>query len=267
MTTQPTEGRVRPNRAKRKLAAGEPVICAIGLDSLDLVEQFGAAGLTDLAWIDLEHGPWDWADLANFSRACDLWRVTSQARVQRNEAQEILRVLEQGIQSVIVPHVRDESDAARAIDATFFTPRGARGAGLSRQSYGVTGYFEQANDEVMLGLMIEDIKAIENIAEIIAFDDVDYFFIAPGDLSLSMGPEYAGKPHHPDVRAVIHEAIQAIVAAGRTAGTVVSDQTVNEYLELGVRFLLYSPLPYLFSGAQRFRTAVDAHRRQEPDLT
>jgi hypothetical protein len=80
-----------------------------------------------------EHGPWNWADLANFSRACDLWGVTSQARVQRNEAHEIFRVLKQGIQSVIVPQVRDRSDAIRAIDATFFTPKGARGAGLSRQ--------------------------------------------------------------------------------------------------------------------------------------
>jgi 4-hydroxy-2-oxoheptanedioate aldolase len=263
---QPTEGRVRPNHAKHKLAAGEPVICAIGLDSFDLVEQFGAADLADVVWIDLEHGPWNWAELANFSRACDLWGVTSQARVQRNEAQEILRVLEQGIQSVIVPHVRDRSEAIRAIDATFFTPKGTRGAGLSRQSYGATGYFEQANDEVMLGLMIEDIKAIENLEEIIALDDIDYFFIAPGDLSHSMGPEYAGKQHDPDVRGVINDAIQAIVAAGRTAGTVVSDETVNDYLDLGVRFLLYSPLPYLFSGAQRFRTAVEAYRGQQPEL-
>ena len=160
-----------------------------------------------------------------------------------------------------------DAAAARAIDATFFTPSGARGAGLSRQSYGVTGYFERANNEVMLGLMIEDLRAIENLEEIIAFDAVDYFFIAPGDLSQSMGPDYAGKPHDPDVRAVIRDAIQAIVAAGRTAGTVVSDETVNEYLELGVRFLLYSPLPYLFSGAQRFRTTVHAYRGQEPELT
>ena len=253
-------GRMRPNHAKRKLAAGEPVICAAGLDSLDLVEQFGAAGLADLVWVDLEHGPWSWADLSNFSRACDLWGMTSQARVQRNEAQEILRVLDQGIQSVIVPHVRNGSDAARAIGAAFFTPKGSRGAGLSRQSYGVTGYLEQANDQVMLGLMIEDIGAIENLEEIIAFDDVDYFFVAPGDLSHSMGAKYAGKPHDSDVRSVIHDAIRAIVAAGRRAGTVVSDETVNEYLELGARFLLYSPLPYLFSGARRFRTAVSAYR-------
>jgi 2-keto-3-deoxy-L-rhamnonate aldolase RhmA len=82
-----------------------------------------------------------------------------------------------------------------------------------------------------------------------------------------MGPEYAGKPHDPHVRAVIDDAIQAIVAAGRTAGTVVSDETVNDYLELGVRLLLYSPLPYLFSGAQRFRTTVDAHRGQSSELT
>jgi 4-hydroxy-2-oxoheptanedioate aldolase len=259
------EGRVRPNQAKRKLAAGEPVICAFGLDTLDLVEQFGAAGLTDVAWIDLEHGPWNWADLANFSRACDLWGITSQARVQRNEPQEILRVLDQGIQSIIVPHVRNRSDAARAIDATFFTPKGSRGAGLSRQSYGVTEYFEHANNEVMLGLMIEDIQAIESIEEIIAFDGVDYFFIAPGDLSHSMGPRYAGNPNHPDVRAVIRDGIKAIATAGRRAGTIVSDETLNDYLDLGARFLLYSPLHHLFTGARRFRAAVDAYGEEAPN--
>jgi 4-hydroxy-2-oxoheptanedioate aldolase len=247
---------VRANNAKRKLADGEPVICAGGIEDPDLVEQFGAAGLTDVAWLELEHGRWSWGDLAPFARACDLWGITSQVRVQRNDPAELTRALDQGVQSVIVPHVRSAADAERAVAGAFFAPVGLRGMGLSRQSYGVDDWFERANDEVMLGLILEDVEAIDSLDEILRVPGVDYFFVAPFDLSQSMGPQYAGKPGHPDVQRVVRDTIAAIAAAGRAPGALVSEETVAEFLELGARFLLYSPLPYLFAGARRFRDLV-----------
>jgi 2-keto-3-deoxy-L-rhamnonate aldolase RhmA len=247
---------MRTNVAKRKLAAGEPVICAGGIEDPDLVEQFGAAGLTDVAWLELEHGRWTWADLAPFSRACDLWGITSQVRVQRNDPAEIMRALDQGIQAVIVPHVKTVADAERAVSGAFYAPLGLRGMGLSRQSYGVDDYFAHANDDVMLGLILEDVEAIERLEDIVRVPHVDYFFVAPFDLSQSMGPAYAGKPDHPDVQRVVADAIAAIASAGRAPGALVSEDNVAEQLELGARFLLYSPLPYLFEGARRFRDRV-----------
>jgi 4-hydroxy-2-oxoheptanedioate aldolase len=61
-------------------------------------------------------------------------------------------------------------------------------------------------------------------------------FIGPADLSASLG--YRGKPGHPEVQAAIEDAIKRIVASGKAAGTLVSDNDLaRRYLELGCTFV------------------------------
>ena len=48
-------------------------------------------------------------------------------------------------------------------------------------------YYERANEEVLLVLQLEHVKAIENADEILSVPGVDAFFIGPNDLLKSMG--------------------------------------------------------------------------------
>src|SRR5207244_12708586 len=129
------------------------------------------------------------------------------------------------------PHVSTKAEAAQVVQSAKFGPIGLRGMYGSRRSYGVTDYFQKANEETLTCVLIEEKEAIDNLAEILTVDHIDVFFVAPSDLAQTMG--YTGQPNHPEVRAVIDGAIRQIAAAGRTAGALVSDESLDHYLGLG----------------------------------
>ena len=225
---------LRPNKIKHKLMQGEVATMVTGYMTPDLVEFFGQIGF-DGAWMEAEHGPVDFGDIADYTRACDLWGMTSVVRINLNLPGVVYRTLDQGAQAIVVPHV-DTADEARAVvDAAKFHPIGSRGSYTSRQGLGVDNYFAKANDETMVIVLIEDTVAIGNLAEILTVDDIDVFYVPPSDLAQSMG--YPGQPTHPDVLATIDRAIAQIVDAGRVAGALVNDSTVESYIAKGTRFV------------------------------
>jgi len=83
------------------------------------------------------------------------------------------------------------------------------------------------------------------------------FFVAPNDLSQTMG--YLGNQEHPDVQNKISETLDKIVKSGRTAGTLVNDNNVDKYLDLGVNFLATSWNAWAMQGAKAFVNKVASH--------
>jgi len=162
----------------------------------------------------------------------------------------IYRTLDQGAQAIVVPHVNTAEEARAVVEASKFTPVGARGSYTSRQGIGVDDYFTLANDETMAIVLIEDIAAINNLDDILKVDHIDVFFVARTDLPQSMG--FVGQPAHPEVDRTVDRAIEQIVAADRVPGTIVTSATVAEYVEKGVRFLNVNYTPWLKSGAEDF---------------
>jgi 4-hydroxy-2-oxoheptanedioate aldolase len=231
---------------KNKLERGEAATIVTGEMTPDLVEVFGSLGF-DGIWIEGEHGPIDFAEIGAYTRAADLWGMTSVVRVNLNLPGVIYRTLDQGAQAIVVPHINTAKEAQAVADASNFSPIGARGTWLSRQGIGVDDYFTTANDETMAIILIEDIVAVNNLDEILKVDHIDVFFVARSDLAQSMG--IAGQPAHHEVDAVVDRSIEQIVAAGRVAGTIVTDATAASYIEKGVRFLNVNYTPWLMSAA------------------
>jgi 4-hydroxy-2-oxoheptanedioate aldolase len=81
-------------------------------------------------------------------------------------------------------------------------------------------------------------------------DGIDVFWVVPGDLAQSMG--YTGQVNHPDVRAVMDKAIADIVKAGRHAGTLVNDDTIEDAIAKGVSMVSVSWTNWLAAGARAF---------------
>lgn len=238
---------IRPNRVKQKLAAGEAVLSVSGLDTPDLIDLLGPVGL-DAVWIEAEHGPVDFGQIPNLTRACDLWGITSIVRVNALDYGPIYRTLDLGAQGICVPHIDTAEDARRFVEAAKFAPIGRRGMYPSRQSYGVEDYLQIANDHTLLVALIEDIRAVQNLDAILEVDHIDVFFVAPGDLAASMGR--IGQPTHPEVREVVESSLKRIMAAGRTAGTtLVNNQNAEHYAAMGVRFLAATAQPWIAAGA------------------
>ena len=249
---------LRQNAVKHKLQRGETVSIISGHNTPDIAEFLGTLRF-DGVWIETEHGPIDFADIPNFTRACDLWGMTSVVRVNLNLPGVIYRTFDVGAQGVVVPHVNTADEARAVVDAAKFAPIGSRGNFTSRQGFGVEGYVNKANDETLVVVLIEDIVAIRNLAEILTVDHIDVFFVAPGDLAQTMG--FLGQANHPEVLRTVHKAIDQITGAGRVAGALVNDSNAEDFAGRGARFLLTGWDQWVSTGARSFLQKVASASR------
>ena len=240
---------IRTNKVKQKLQNGEVATIISGLQSSDIIDFLGPSGF-DGAWIECEHGSVDWDSLGDMTRACDLWDMASITRVNSNDPGLITRTLDRGSMGIVVPHVNTKEAAEQAAQSTKYAPLGYRGMFGGRQSFGVGDYFDQANDQTMVVVLLEEIEALENLDEILTVPDIDVFFVAPSDLSQTMG--HIGNAEHPDVQKAIDEAIAKIVAAGKVPGTLVNDGNVEAWAQKGVKFLMTSWNGWVARGAADF---------------
>jgi len=244
---------LRPNRAKQRLAAGETVCCVSGLTDPEDIDRFGPAGF-DAVWLEGEHGPVDFRDIGDLSRACDLWGMTSIMRINQNEQAIVYRALDRGVQGIVVPHVNTRAEAENVVAGGKFSPAGQRGLFTSRQGYGVENYFDSANNHTMLIVLIEDIIAVNNLDEILEVDNIDVFFVAPSDLAASMN--LIGQFDHPDVVSTRENALRKIAESGRVAGTLTDSGNVAHFTDMGVRFVMTSVGAWIDSGAADFKSAA-----------
>ena len=81
------------------------------------------------------------------------------------------------------------------------------------------------------------------------------FFVAPSDLATSMG--HIGNHNHPDVQNTIDSALARIQDAGRVAGTMTTDDTVEKYVKAGVQFLLIGVWGWISSGASQYKLCAE----------
>jgi 4-hydroxy-2-oxoheptanedioate aldolase len=120
-----------------------------------------------------------------------------------------------------------------------YGPHGIRGmAGMTRATrYGqVEDYFTTAEQELCLIVQVETVTGIGNLADTARTDGVDGVFIGPADLSASMG--LVGQMEHPEVDAVICDAIRKLVEMGVPAGVMaLNPDTAKRYISLGASFV------------------------------
>jgi len=244
----------RPHiQIKQKLARSEPVVVLSGHHTTDMIDFLGPLG-PDGIWIETEHGPVSWEQIGDMARACDLWDMASITRVPANEPWIITRTLDRGTSGITVPHVSTKAAAEQVVQSAKFGPIGQRGMYGSRRSYGVDAPFQHANEETFIVVLIEEQEAVQNLAEILTVDHIDVFFVAPSDLAQTMG--HTGNNEHPEVQATIDHALKQIIDAGKTAGTLVTDQNVEHYLDLGVRFIYTAWTSWAARGLRQFQATV-----------
>ena len=243
----------RRNNLKDKLAEGQVTVTISGNLNSEMVDFLGPLGF-DGIWIECEHGGVTWDQLGDMTRACDLWGVTPITRVNANEPWLITRTLDRGSMGIVTPHVNNRTAAEKAAQSAKYAPLGYRGMFGGRQSYGASDYFQAANDQSMVIVLLEEVEALQNLDEILKVDDIDVFFVAPSDLAQTMG--HLGNPGHPEVQAAIDAAIARIVDSGRTAGTLVNDANASEYVEKGVRFLMTSFNAWIIRSSAEFMARI-----------
>ena len=102
--------------------------------------------------------------------------------------------------------------------------------------------------------MIESVTAVENLDSILEVEDIDVFFVGPGDMSGSMGLH--GQMKHPDVLEKCDYAFSKISEAGRCAGTLADYENTPDLISKGVTFLYLHVNHLLAKGAREFNNLV-----------
>lgn len=208
------------NILKEKLAQGkQPLGTFVGTASPAVVECLGCAGL-DFVILDNEHSPVEAETTAAMVRAAELRNVTPLARVREISRPAILKLLDVGVQGLIVPDVRSAEDVRRVVDYAKYAPVGRRGFCPSRKDgwgtdpqCGVLDTMAHFNQETLVIPQCETAEALSDIETIAAMDGVDGIFIGPFDLSISMG--MPGDFENPQFRAALARILSACRAAGK----------------------------------------------------
>jgi 4-hydroxy-2-oxoheptanedioate aldolase len=152
----------------------------------------------------------------------------------------IKQLLDAGAQSLLIPMVDNREQAEMLVKAVRYPPRGIRGvgAGSARASHFgyITDYAVTADEEILLILQVESLKAVDAIDDIASVDGVDCVFIGPADLSADMG--FLGNPFAPEVQTVIEDAIKRILKHGKAVGVYMANPDyAKRYIELGATFI------------------------------
>ena len=244
---------MRANKVKEKLNNGERAYIAAGNAHASDIDAFGHAAIEsgiDGIWLEGEHGLVGPNNIGDMTRACDLWGLTSVVRINENSQGQIYRTLDLGAQGIVVPHVNTKKEAENVVAGGKFAPIGQRGMTTSRQGYGVPNFLKIANDKSLLVILIEDIVAYNNLDSILEVDDIDVFFVAPGDFAQSMG--YTSDMGNKEVTNTIDTALKKIIDAGKTAGTMCNLSNTNKFARMGVQFLFAGTGEWMANGAKQF---------------
>ncbi len=234
----------RSNRLQRALEDG-----GVALGILEntynptLVEFYGDLGL-DFVWIDLEHAgpsPWDGDRLEDLLRAADVTETELLVRLPEPDPGMIRKALDAGVRSLFVSRIETADEVRQALEASRFEydgDPGRRGFASPRASRWGTAddYAGTEDDEIVLGVTIENPTAVDNIDDILAVPELGFVFAGPLDLAVSTG--HPGEPTHEDVEQHVDRIREAALEADVPLGGLgFGMDDVNEKAESGYQIL------------------------------
>jgi 2-keto-3-deoxy-L-rhamnonate aldolase RhmA len=199
------------------------------------------AGELDCVWVDAEHNALSLESIQLHLMAVKGTPAFPLVRVAWNDPVLIKPVLDIGAPGIIVPLIRTAADAAQAVAACRYPPKGIRGFGPRRASrYGRDGgpeYCAQADAAIMVNVQIEHAEAVKNLDAILATDGLAGIVIGPNDLAGSMG--HSGSPDHPEVQKSIDTVISRARAARKFVGIGASaePEALADWARRGVQWL------------------------------
>ena len=215
----------RPNQLKASLRNGKRSFGIWLQSGCPTFAEIAALAGFDFFIMDQEHGSGGLREAVDGMRAAACAPATAVIRVQSSDPTYLRRLVDAGIEGILVPMVDSARQAREIVEACRFPPRGRRGnaADITRSSnFGlIPDYLDRADDNLLIAVQIETAAAVQNAGEIAEVEGVDLVFIGPNDLSGSIG--LAGRTGAPEVEAAIAEVMAAARAAGKPLGTVPRD--------------------------------------------
>ena len=168
------------------------------------IAELAARARPDAIVIDMQHGLWERRDLEAAIGVIPS-NIPVIVRVAENTALSIGTALDAGAEGVIVPLIETRKQAERAVRFAKYPPHGERSGGGVRPLKDFVNYVDAANQIVVM-VMVETSKGLDNVNDIAAVDGIDMLFIGTGDLALSIGAFPKPSHDHAIACADIHRA-------------------------------------------------------------
>jgi 2-keto-3-deoxy-L-rhamnonate aldolase RhmA len=235
------------NHIRERFEHGERALGArVETFSPILVEVYGQLGF-DFAWLDFEHGgpsPYDSTAFEPLVGAAERSDIELLIRPPSGDPPLIHKILDTGVRSVLIPRVETAEEVRETVRAAHFTyDRAAGGRGWGRGASHPTGevsntdeFIEREDESVLVGVMIEHRRAVENIDDILSVPELGFAFIGANDLSISLG--FPRETDHPEVRDAIETVESACIDADVPLGAPRHDtDAAKAALEAGYRIL------------------------------
>jgi 4-hydroxy-2-oxoheptanedioate aldolase len=227
------------NRLKRALAGGQLQIGLWSTLASHIAAEVSAGSGFDWLLLDTEHAPNDVSTVHRQLQAMQGSATSAVVRPAWNDPVIVKRLLDLGVQSLLVPFVQNADEARRAVAATRYPPHGIRGVATTTRAnrYGrVKDYLARAHDEICVIVQIETRAALASLESIAGIEGIDGLFIGPSDLAADMG--HLGENSHPEVTKAIEDAVVRIVRTGKAAGILASvEADARHWIEAGCRFV------------------------------
>jgi len=208
-----------------------------------ITEMIAGSGV-DLIGIDLEHSTISQEQAQRIIAACHANAVVCLPRVASHDPESIRRLLDSGADGILVPTVDTPAEVDKLIGVMKYPPSGKRGYGVARaQGYGneFKAYTSNWNQESILILQIESVRAVRNIEALLKFEEVDGVMIGPYDLSGSLG--IPGKIDSELVEKESQKVVESCKWHHKACGIHIvdpSNESIRSALDNGYTFLALS---------------------------
>ncbi len=197
----------------------------------------------DWVAIDLEHGAVSTHQLPDLFRALHSSSSLGLARLAHGGVKECKQALDAGAGGVIVPMIETAQQLRDVRDAICWPPAGKRGVGFSTANLfgkNFSEYLEEAQSPFLVA-MIEHVRAMDELEEILSVEGLDAVLVGPYDLSASLG--LTGQVDHPQVTQTIQKILKVAQEKSVPCGLHIVEpslEKLKQAVENGYRFLAYS---------------------------
>jgi 4-hydroxy-2-oxoheptanedioate aldolase len=203
------------NTVTQKLMEGKQVVGGTVYTSDPTIYCAMANAGFDYLWIEMQHSPLAYDDVAKMIWACKGAPAIPFIRVPDATEGDIQKAADIGALGIIIPMVDTVKKAQNAVKYAKYPPVGrrSRGGGQYRGLWG-NDYRETANENIMLVAMVESPDGVAVADQIAAVPGIDVVFAASGDLASFTGYER----DDPRYRALVKKIHDATLRAGKKLG-------------------------------------------------
>lgn len=209
----------------------------------------------DFIGIDSQHGFFAFDRAAVAIQVANLSQTPCFVRLPVEQLDWIPRYLDAGVDGIVVAMACSPEDARRAVARSLYQPTGERSYGGGKRN-GVGDNAINGSDfpvpEVFI--MIETVRALENLEDIAATPGISGLYVGPVDLGLAMGRPYPLMDDDVPWRAALAKVVEVCEAHSIRSGMFAVDgYDARQWLSFGFRDVVLS------SDISLFRRALNAN--------